>query len=163
MSTSSTYTLPMFSLGSFGIVYHCPLFCTYNLLLRRGDLVPNYSVNTPLFLLVSLLPLFKNLSSRNQSSASFDEVFNAAGQQNEWSDRPRPVPSPTPSLPCSFSSSHPFAAKREVLQILVRGICGYPPVVSQYQPRNGKGLRRGRHEVSGGKGERGWKMGYGRS
>lgn len=57
---------------------------------------------------------------------------------------------------------NPPPRKTLVLQILVRGICGYPPIVSQYQPRIGKGLTPGamRDEQ---RGQQRWKTGYGRS
>lgn len=69
--------------------------------LSRGDLIPNCSVNTSLRLRASPpIPLSKNPSSRDPSSASFDEVFNAAGQQQQGERLYRPpilLPLPNPA------------------------------------------------------------------
>lgn len=123
--------------------------------LSRDDLIPNCSVNTSLRLRASSPPLSKNPSSRDPSSASFDEVFNAAGHQHQGERLDRPPPSPSSSSLCP-------TPQNAVLQILVRGICGYPPIVSQYQPRIAKGLTPGAMR-DGQRGQQRWKTGYGRS
>lgn len=126
--------------GSVGFdalcVGHCPFFCcTRNLLIPwRGDSAPNYSRQIRLRFLP---PCEESLTRGFVFGFSFDKVFNAAGQQQCRVCRPG-----SGGSSCCFPSFHYSMSgwRNEVLEILVRGICGYPPVVSQYQPRNGKEL-----------------------